>query len=117
MTVFLQEQQAALQIHMLPAQVKNFAKAAAGEEKQPKRSRRGRIDLCEPLWGLRYVLGVGFGFVHRPRDADGFRLSDRATQPLQFLAGQEAFATTFLKLVDTSCRIGAFRNDASAAIG
>src|SRR5262245_15412989 len=97
---------------MLPTEVEDFPKPAAGEHQEPEGSRGKRIDLREAVLGFRDVLGVRFRFIHIPRDAGGFRFPDCIAKPLQLLNGQEAFTAAFLELVDTARGIRALWNKA-----
>jgi hypothetical protein len=101
-----QKQAAALEVHVLPAQMEDFPQAAAGKEEQSKRRRRRGADLGETL-RLRHVLRSHPRFVHRPRNAIGLGLGDCAAQPLQLFAGQEALAAVFFELFDPTRRTGA----------
>ena len=70
------KQQSTLNIHVLPLEVENFAKAAPREKQEPQRGRRKRVDLREPFFLLDEVLCLGSVVVHLPGNAGGLRLAD-----------------------------------------
>ena len=61
------QQQAAREVHMRPAQVQDFAQSRAGEDQQPDRSGSVRAEHGAAVLRLRYMLGVGNRFVDLPR--------------------------------------------------
>ena len=91
---FRQEQQAALEVDMLPFQVQDFAQPAAGEQQQPDRRRRMRTDDGTAL-ALGDVFRGWLGLVHVPGDPVCFRLADRRAEPHKLVRRQEPLASVF----------------------
>ena len=110
-----EKQQATLQVHLLPLEVQDFPKPAAGEQKQPNRRCREGADLGEAVLGLWQMLGAGRCLAHVPGKALGLCLADGRALTHQLLTGEEPLAAMLFELFDPADRIHPLGHDAAAA--
>ena len=111
-----QQKQAAFKIHMWPFQPKDFAQPGTGQDQEPDRGRRERIDDGPAFCLLWRVLGRSLGLVDGPRQSNRLGFPDCVAEPAKFVTGQKSLAAFLrnlsipragLKPADTSLRLPA----------
>src|ERR1700730_62661 len=105
-----EQEGAAFEINMVPAQRKDFGFAAAGEQQQPDCSRSERRQDLASGFFLREMLRGRLIFIYLPFDANGFGLAQSVTEPRQFAAREIALLALFLEPLHAARRVVSSRH-------
>ena len=90
---------------MLPFRKKDFTKTRTGEDEEPDRRNRKKVQCDPPLIRFRRVLRGRLRVVYLVWQSDGFAFHKHRAQPHHFIAGEKPLAALLAIAADLARRV------------